>query len=127
MALIDPAAVALGAVTTMVPLSLLIGVAGVLGLARARVDQRVADGLDRLLLEQSERLRRGATRKVLDFATSESLPALPFGLGFGRVRVVRTILAALHDGYRVRVRAFAEGARGRVIVRHVDIELRRRR
>jgi hypothetical protein len=55
------------------------------------------------------------------------VPATTAGLGWGKVQVHRTIVRALKDGYRVRVRAYAEGARGRVIVRCRDVDLRRKR
>ncbi|HEX9783341.1 MAG TPA: hypothetical protein VGA56_11515 [Opitutaceae bacterium] len=117
--------IGLGAITmlTAVPMSIVFTIAAFLGIRRSKVDAYVEQALDQYLAADAKALRKRAVRKVLDFRTSDSISAALFGLGLGRVKVYRTILGSLRDGYRVRLRAFAEGARGRVIVRTLDIDL----
>ncbi|BET65093.1 hypothetical protein ASA1KI_00110 [Opitutales bacterium ASA1] len=114
-------------VLTAIPLSILFTVAALIGINRARVDAYVAEKLDALLSDEASRMRKKPSRGALDFRTAETIPATRVGLGLGRVKVHRTILSSMRDGYRVRIRAFASGARGRVIVRTVDVDVKGRR
>ncbi|MGH8019317.1 MAG: hypothetical protein ACREIA_13695 [Opitutaceae bacterium] len=119
----------LGAITmiTAVPISIVFTIAAFLGIHRAKVDAYVIGALDRCLANEAKSLCKRPRRTVLDFRTSESISAAMVGLGLGRVKIHRTILKAMRDGYRVRLRAYAEGARGRVIVRMLDVDLRGKR
>ncbi len=119
----------LGAITTItaVPMSIVFTIAAFLGIRRAKVDAYVVGALDRYLADEARTLRKRSGRPVLDFRTSDSINAAMVGLGLGRVKIYRTILKSMRDGYRVRLRAYAEGARGRVIVRLLDVDLRGKR
>jgi hypothetical protein len=92
-------------------------------------DARVEAALDRILQKETEALRQRTRKNPLDFRTSENLRPGPSMIGWGlypgKVEIVRTIGAAIDNGYRIRLRAYARGIRGRVIVRSRDVELRR--
>lgn len=111
------------------PKGLVTGLLSFVRFDRRRFDARVEAALDRLLARESSLLRRRVGGNPLNFPPSEYISAaragLGWGIGMGRVQIVRTIRAPIENGYRVRVRAFARGARGRVIVRFADVELRR--
>lgn len=96
---------------------------------RRNNDARVEAALDRILQKETEALRQRTRKNPLDFSTSEHLSPGPSMLGWGlypgRVKIVRTIGAAIDNGYRIRLRAYARGMRGRVIMRSRDVELRR--
>lgn len=121
--------VAFGAITTLmtVPASIVLTIAAFFGIQRQRVDTYVAESLDRFLTQEAKALRKRVGKKLLNFRASESVHAMALGLGWGRLRVHRTVLSSLKDGYRVRIRVYAHGARGRVIVRYRDVDLRARR
>jgi hypothetical protein len=110
------------------PFSILLGVAGLLGLGRRGVDARVERSLDELLAREGETLKRRRRADPLDFATTAHVHAGRVGVGWGwlagRVRIVRTVRAPVDGGYRLRLRAFARGGRGRVLVRHLDVDVR---
>lgn len=92
-------------------------------------DARVEEALDRILQKDTEALRIRTKKNPLDFRTSEHVRPGPSTIGWGlypgKVEIVRTIGAAIDNGYRIRLRAYARGMRGRVIVRSREIELRR--
>jgi hypothetical protein len=129
MIAIDP--VVVGAISTLAgaPLALLVGICGVLGLFRRALDTRISNALDAVLRIEAEEFRRRAARDLLDFAPSGSVHAgrvgVDWGWAAGRVRVVRTVRVALHDGFRIRLRAVGRGVRGRLLVRDIDVDLHR--
>lgn len=117
------------------PGSLALGVAYVVFVAliislrlRPRTwDRRIVRALDRILQRESRSLSEYAD--PLDFRPSEFVGANAGGLYWwsfpGRIYVMRTVRAALADGYRIKLRARARGARGRIIDRTVEFEVRR--
>jgi len=90
-------------------------------------DQKIVRALDRILQLESQSLC--AHDDPLDFRPAETVRAGAGGLYWwtfpGRVHVMRTVRAALADGYRIKLRARARGARGRIIDRTVEFDVRR--
>src|SRR4051794_23896166 len=102
---------------------------GLFAWKRRRSDAHVEAVLDRVLKKDTEALNRRTSGDPLDFRTSEYLrpgPSTGWGLSRRKVKIVRTIRAAIDNGYRVRLRAYLRGRRGRVFVRSTEVELRRR-
>jgi len=90
-------------------------------------DRRIVRALDRILQRESRSLC--AHEDPLDFRPAETVCAGAGGLYWwtfpGRVHVMRTVRGALADGYRIKLRARARGARGRIIDRTVEFDVRR--
>lgn len=106
------------------PRAYLFGIFAALGLRPRSVDEKVGFGLEQLLEEDCMRLRESIGEDPLDFRTSRYVRGLQAGIGWQRVKLVRTICERIKDGYRVRIRAFGEGAKKRVIVRATVVDLR---
>jgi hypothetical protein len=92
-------------------------------------DAYIEAALDRFLQKESEALRRRTRTNPLDFRTSEHVRPDPSTIGWGlypgKVEIVRTIRAAIDNGYRIRLRAYTRGVHGRIIVRSREVDLRR--
>jgi hypothetical protein len=110
------------------PLAMLVSVAAALGLGRRKIDAHLEVELEGLLAREAEAFRQSVGDDLLDFRTTAYVHGRASGTTWGwvcgNVKIVRTVRAALGDGYRVRLRAYARGACGRVLVRCTDVELR---
>ncbi|RME67108.1 MAG: hypothetical protein D6781_13870, partial [Verrucomicrobia bacterium] len=92
-------------VLLLTPQAVLLGLAAALGVAARSVDALVARRLDQFLAREARLLKTSVGDDLLDFRTSFAVPGLRAGVGWRRVKVVRTIAARLEDGYRVKIRA----------------------
>jgi hypothetical protein len=95
--------------------------------SRSQAEMEAA--LDDLLLRDSETLRERTRANPLAFAPSEDVSPSALGLKTSpepaRVEIVRTVRAALDNGYRIRLRARVTAARGRTMMRSREIDLLR--
>ena len=105
------------------PRAVWFGLLAALGLGRRRIDELVGFGLEKLLEEDCFFLRESVGDDVLDFRTSRYVRGFRAGIGWQRIKLVRTICERIEGGYRVRIRAFGEGAQKRVIVRAAVVDL----
>ena len=115
----------IAAITTIVaaPLALLVGVFTMFRWrpGKEEPDSNIEAALQEIVEQDSSELKKRRGRDLIGFPPSEYV-RLRKDKG-PRVKIVRTVQAALDRGYRVRVRATSKCSRGRVFVRSIDIDL----